>query len=266
MLITNEQIEHYIEKIPPVPKVLQKTLMLLREGELVQAASVAKEDKALASYLKELVNKPVYGFSNEVSDVSQIFGILGVARSQQAVYAYMVSLLSPDKWEFFALNKNTFYALQADLAVSWGKILQHLKINNNDIKSAIALIPASVIVSEALFNEKKDEVVLLRSTHDIDLNTILQRLCDKDLFDICVQIAQKWEMDPKIVALIRSSSGVHPSSNEKIDLLAKWMHLLLFYTFSQPAYIEAGLNDFLEFQIGYVSDIYDEFATVMEIA
>ena len=44
------------------------------------------------------------------------------------------------------------------------------------------------------------------------------------------------------------------------------MHLLLFYELSQPLFIEAGLNDFIDFQIDYVGDIYEDFSTVMGIS
>jgi len=265
-LITKEKIDSYIDKIPPSPKVLRETIALLDAGELPNAAKVAQEDLALSSYLKELVNKPIYGFKNEVHELSQIFGILGLSRSQQALYNYMISLLSPKKWQLFHLNRQLFADLQAILSIEWQKILLHLKINNKEIESAITLLPASVIISEALFCEKIDDVNLLRSVNDIDLNTILQRLCGMDLFDICQRIAQKWEMDEKISQILQAASGIKPSKDEKINELGKWMHLLLFFTLSKPQFIEAGLNDFIDFEIEYVSDIYDEFLTVVEIS
>ncbi len=140
-----------------------------------------------------------------------------------------------------------------------------LKIDDKELESAISLLPASIIVSEALFCEKLDDVNLLRSVNDIDLNTILKRLCSMDLFDISQRIAQKWDMDERIAQVIQASSGIKPSTKEEIDLLGKWMHLLLFFTLSKAKYIEAGFNDFINFQIDYVSDIYDEFAQTMEI-
>ncbi len=265
-MITKEKIDYYIEKIPPAPKALKETLMHLNSGDLVKAATVAKEDRALNNYLKVLVNKPIYGFKNEVSEVSQIFGILGVSRSQQAVYNYMLSLLSPSKWVLFKLNRVVFYNLQADLSMNWKKILEYLSIEDKDILSAISLLPASIIVSEALFAEKKKDVTLLRTVHNIDLNTILKRLCGVDLFDISQSIAQKWEMAENISSIIQASSGVKPANDAEINKLGKWMHLLLFYTLSQPRYIEAELNDFIDFQIEYVGDIYEDFSKLMEIS
>lgn len=264
-VITVEMIDSFIEKIPPTPEALNKTLHYLNAEDLTKAAEVAKEDLALSAYLKELVNKPIFGFKSEVHNTSQIFGILGVARSQQAVYNYMLTLLSPAKWELFKLNKSTFYSLQAELTVNWQKILKHLGIVNKEIESAISLLPASIIVSEALFHQKKEDVALLRSNSEIDLNTILKRLCDADLFDISEKIAKKWEMDEKIAAIIQAASGVKPSEETQIDELGKWMHLLLFYILSKPTFIEAGLNDFIDFQPEYVGDIYNDFSHVMEI-
>ena len=264
-MITQEKIDAFIEKIPPSPKALRETIFALNAGDLPKAAKAAKEDKALSAYLKDLVNKPIYGFRSEVSDIAQIFGILGVSRSQQAVYNYMVTLLSPAKWQLFKLNKSSFNDLQAELSIGWQKILQHLDIDDKEIESAISLLPASIIVSEALFSEKIKDVELLRSVNNIDLNTILKRLCSMDLFDICQRIAQKWEMDERIAQIIQAASGVKPAEDENINELGKWMHLLLFFTLSQAKFIEAGLNDFIDFQIEYVADIYDEFSNVMEI-
>ncbi len=264
-MITKEIIDNFIEKVPPSPKVLKVTLMLLEQGELIKAAQIAKEDLALSAYLKNLVNKPIYGFKNQVDDISQIFGILGVSSSQQAVYNYMISLLSPNKWKLFSLNKTSFHNLQADLSVNWKKILDFLNIKDKDIESSISLLPASIIVSEALFNEKIEDVNLLRSVSDIDLNTILQRLCEVDLFDICELIAKKWEMNESIIAIVQASSGVKPSLDENLNTLGKWMHLLLFFTLSKPNFIQAGLNDFIDFQVEYVQDIYDDFSKVIEI-
>jgi HD-like signal output (HDOD) protein len=264
-VITKDIIDSYIEKIPPSPEALKETLMFLNAGELTKASKVAQTDIALSSYLKSLVNRPIYGFKNEVTEISQIFGILGVSASQQAVYNYMISLLSPSKWKLFKLNAPSFHELQAKLSRRWKNILEHLEIDDKDIESAITLLPASIIVSEALFCEKIEDINLLRSINPIDLNSVLMRLCNVDLFDICEQIARKWEMPLQISNIIHAASGVKPAEDETTNLLGKWMHLLLFYELSQPMFIEAELNDFIDFQVEYVGDIYDDFSRLMEI-
>ncbi|MDY0116662.1 MAG: HDOD domain-containing protein [Sulfurimonadaceae bacterium] len=265
-MITKQEVESYIEKIPPSGVALKQTLLFLNAGELTKAAKIAESDIALKSYLRGIVNKPIYGFQSEVKEIAQIFGILGVARSQQTVYNYMISLLSPKKWVLFKLNSSSFLELQASLSNGWKTVLAHLEINDKDIESAVSLLPASIIVTEALFCTKLDDVKLLRTTKALDYNTILQRLCQIDLFDICEQIAKKWDMPPTVALIVQGASGVKPIEDEQNALLAKWMHLLLFYELSKPLFIEAGLNDFVDFQIEFVDTIYEDFAKLMEIA
>ena len=264
-MITKEDIITYIQKIPPAPKAMKQTIALLQVGELKKASEVAKEDRAFASYLKDLLNKPIYGFTKEVSDITQIFSILGISKSLQTVYNYLLSLLSPKEWSFFALDKNSFYELQADLLASWNNILSHLGVEDKEIESAITILPASVIVCEALFSEHKKDVELIRSTKDLDLNEMLERLSGFRLFSICELIAKKWEMSPKIVTILEYALTTDSSGENELKRYGKWMHLLLFYTLSKPRYIQAELNDFLAFEVEFVEDIYEEFTQIMEI-
>jgi len=262
-LLKQEEINSYINSIPPSPTVLQKVLLRLREGELNRASQEAAEDPALRLYLQNIVNKPIYGFKSSIKDITQIFSILGLAQAEQIVYNYMISLLAPKKWGLFALNEKDFSDIQDSLAVHWKKILEHKGVEDKAIYSSISLLPASIIVCEALFKSKQDEVKLLKSVKEIDYNTILQRLSGMSLFELCHKIAQAWEMPEIISRIVLASSGKAEESDEQIIELSQWMHLLFFYQLSQPSCIEAGLNDFIEFNIEYVRDIYDEFQDLL---
>ena len=263
-MVTIDDIKDYISKIPPSPAILNRTVEYVNAGELIKAAKIAEEDLALKSYLKNLVNKPIYGFRNEVSDISQIFGILGVNAAKQTLYNYMLSLLTPKQWVLFKMNKTIFYDLQADLSKKWHNILMKLGIDDKDIESSVTLLPSSIIICEALFKDRLEEVKLLQGAKNLDFNTILKRLTGMDLFDISTQIAKNWEMPEKISQIVQSASGIKPAEDININTLGKWMHLLLFYEFSQPKYVEAGLNGFIEFNVEYVGDIYEEFMLVMQ--
>jgi len=264
-MISKHEVDTFIDKIPPAPAILKETLKFLSIGELVKAAKVAETDLALKTYLKSIVNKPIYGFKNEVSEISQIFGILGVSESRQTVYNYMITLLNPSIWNLFKLNNTSFYELQAKLSKRWSTILKYLNIKDNNIYDSIILLPSSIIICEALFSKYIEDVNLLRDTKALDYNTILNRLCGINLFDISKSIANKWEMPNIIPEIISASSGIQNSNNTKVNQLGKWMHLLFFYELSQPLFIEAGLNDFIDFQVDYIGDIYDDFAQLMEI-
>ncbi len=264
LVVTNEEIANYIHTIPPTPTIVQETLQFVREGDLVKAAKCAEEDPALKLYLRTLVNRPVYGFRNEISDLSQIFSILGISTAQQILYHYLMTLLAPKEWKLFHLDHHSFYDLQASLSCKWEKILRHLSLLNHDNESAITLLPASIIVCDALFGSHKSEVEQLRSVKSLDYNTILVRLSGQSLFDLSNQIADKWEMPRAISRIVHASSGLDQDLTDNEKTLAKWMHLLLFFELSQGVYVQAGLNEFIDFQIEFVSDIYESFMQVVE--
>lgn len=262
-MINKEEIDTYINSIPPSPTALKKVLSCLREGELAKASKEAAEDPALKLYLQNIVNKPIYGFKNDIKDLGQIFGVLGLAQAEQIIYNYMISLLSPKKWELFALNEKSFSDIQDHLSINWKKILEYKGIKEKAIYSSISLLPSSIIVCEALFKSKKDEIELLKSTSDIDYNTILQRLSGMSLFKLCDKISKAWEMPEMVSRIVLASSGKTEESDKEVLELSKWMHLLFFYQLSKANCVEAGLNDFIEFNIEYVQDIYDEFQELL---
>lgn len=262
-MVKQEEIQNYINSIPPSPGTLKKVLSFIQDGELIKAASATSDDPALKAYLKNIVNKPIYGFRNEIKDLGQVFGILGLTQTEQTIYNYMVLLLAPKKWELFKLTNKEFAQIQDQLGFMWKKILEHKGIKDKSIYSAISLLPASIIVCEALFKSKQDDINLLRGVKDIDYNTILQRLSGMDLYELCTKIAQVWEMPEIVSRLVLCSKGDSDEKDENIIELSKWMHLLFFYQLSQPTAVAAGLNDFIEFNIEYVQDIYEEFQNLI---
>jgi HD-like signal output (HDOD) protein len=265
-VITQESIEAYIEKIPPVPKILIDTMSQVDLGELVKASQIAEKDPALKSYLISLVNNPYFGFVQQVTSISQIFGILGQSKVKQVLYSYMMSLLDPSEWKLFKLNKRMFHQLQATLSSEWSKILSHENIDDKDIMTSVSLLPASIIVCENLFKDVQNDVNLLRSAKNLDYSTILKRLTNKNLFDVSEMIAKKWNMSDASIEIIKAASGSMNSKNKNLNKLGKWMHLLLFFILSKPEYIEAGLNNFIEFNVEYVEDVYEPFMKLMDIS
>lgn len=263
-MITQDEVSSYIQQIPPAPAVVRDALNHVRAGDLTKAAKCAEEDKALKQYLQALVNRPIYSFRSEITGVAQIFGILGVSAAQQTLYSYLTNLLIPKKWALFDLTNQQFFDLQASFSRHWEKILEHLKIDDKELQSAVTLIPASIIVCEALFHSRQNDVQQLRAVKALDYNTILQRLSGYSLFDLSAQIAEKWEMTERSIHLIRAASGLEKEIDPKLAELSRWMHLLLFYELSQGPYVSAGLNEFVDFQIDFVQSIYPDFVKVVE--
>ena len=264
-MITSEALQEFIHSIPPKPEQLNLTMDLLNQGDLVKAGAAASEDLALSTYLRTFVNRPIFFFQKEVTDVKQIFGILGLGQTKELLYHYMMHLFSPKRWELFDLNEHSFSDLQATMSSLWKQILDHEGINDNNVSAIISLLPASIIVTELIFASHIKEVQILREAKDIDYNTILERLVGVDLFDLSEMIGNTWEMDPKMLKLLKAASGLKECGDSKLCKLARYMHMLMFYTLSQPQFVECGLNDFLDFNPEFVMPIMDEFQSIVGV-
>jgi len=100
-MLSEEMIQEYIKSIPPIPEVVKECIDAINEGDLVKAALIASEDRALMTFLHNIVNKPIFGFRTDVKDAKQIFGVLGLSKAKQIIFSYYVLLLVPKSWEVF---------------------------------------------------------------------------------------------------------------------------------------------------------------------
>ncbi len=250
-MLTDSIIQEYISTIPPIPKVIKSCLAYLDASDMIQAANVAKEDKAFVLYLSSIVNKPIFGFRDEIKDAHQIFGVLGLSRARQIVYGYYLLLILPKKWEVFDFSNRKFQDLQSNLIVSWNKILDFLKISDKDARLFISLIPASLIVCEMLFRDISGTVELLRSSKQISFDELLYKMSDQTLFDVTAKIAKKWEFSENIQNLISMISSKELSQDSKDYKILSFLRLLLSYEMSKPYIIQSGLNDFFDFPLDF---------------
>jgi hypothetical protein len=263
-MVSKRELERYIKDIPPKPETVQRVLKAIDKGELREAGEIALEDPILTKYLENLVNRPVYGFRNRVKNPSQIFSILGTTGSSEAVYHYLLSLLRPKKWHIFNLNSKMFQDLQATLGYYWRKVLKHEGIEkDNSIAQAIALLPATIVVCDSVFNKSIGELQLIEGSSELDFNLLLKEVTGISLFDMIIFVGKYWSFSPTALHIIKASSSKNDSKDSKIIRLGQFMHLILFYVLSKREYVSSGLNSFIKFDIDYVMPVYEEFQELL---
>lgn len=262
-MITKEKIEAYIEKVPAMPEVVKKCSSALEGGDLVKAASFAGEDPAFMFYLRNIVNKPIFGFREDIKDPKQIFGILGLSRASQVVKSYLVSLMTPKDWVVFKLNGTLFQNLQSSLIVKWEKILEHEDCKDKDIISTISILPSSIIICEELFRDFYDDFLILSERNDLSFNDVLKNLTGMSILGIAKILCEKWSLPDTVANILEIlETKESPNDDENMLKIAKYMHLLLFYELSRADFIDTGLNSFIEFDVEFAQDVYDDFLSI----
>jgi hypothetical protein len=261
-MVTKREIEEYIKRIPPKPDVVSRTLVEVEKKDLRKASEIAKEDPILTGYMRNLINKPIFGLRHKVKDLTQIFSILGTDAVYELLHHYLLTLLSPKQWRVFSLNESLFRELQANLSFYWNRIVVYEGINERDVISAVSLLPLSIVVCDELFHNSKNEIDILSDSSVIDYDFLLHNLTGVHLRNLTAQIGKYWGFSDRALDIVRASSRDSGVSDEEIVKLGQWMHLLLFYVLSKPQFINTDLNTFIKFDTEYIAPIYNDFAEV----
>jgi len=264
IMLSETTIDNYIETIPPVPKVVKLCIDSLNDGDLVHAADIASEDRAFIHYLQNIVNKPIFGFRDEVKEARQIFGILGLSKAKQLIYGYYLLLILPKKWEVFDFNTSLFQDFQARLIHHWGKIVKFLGKDDNSLNQAISIIPATFVISEMLFRDINSTVKLLRDKKQMSYETIFYKMTDRTFFEISAMIAKKWDFSDDIVEMINKIGDLKEGDFGENALLISYLRLLLVYEMSRPAIIKAGLSDLFHLEPVFDDDILNNFYKIIQ--
>jgi len=264
-MVTQQQIAEYLKRVPPLSKALRNTFQDLESGDLAGASKAAATDPAIIYYLQQIVNSAAFGFRSEITDPSQIFSILGIARVKQLLYAFMVHSMAPKQWSYFKLSTDDFVQFQASMMHCWETIIKTEGAEERYL-SAAAILSAGLVVADAIFGDHADDIALIRQVEDLDLNTILERVAKMRFDSIVVAVAKIWEVDPDVIDLVKLSFAKTDCKSEETKCkLAKYLHLLLFYELSRPVMLEAEANSFIEFNPEFINEVISQFQDIVGV-
>lgn len=267
-MVATNNIEELLQEIPPLPDTLKEVLAAINHDDLVLAANITQRDPMLTNYLQKIVNKPYFGFTTEVKNISQVYGALGVLKAKQLLNAYMVTIIMPKSWILFNLSSEKFQELQLLCMEEWERILRALKVEDREIAILSTILPATVIVCEKLFYEHEYELTILKEQRFITTDEILANLTGRGFFDIAGDIARLWGLSEETIKIFEATTKeeLRGDLGQRDIELAKYLHLLFFHISSQPQFIESKMNDVIAIEIEFIEDIKAPFNEIFGIA
>jgi len=239
MLISTEDIENYLSKVPPIPENALNTLKHLKNGDLKKAAVEAQKDIVLKKQIEKVVNSAYFALPNKVEDTVQLFTMIGLEMAKSLVYSYIVSLLEPKEWKIFNINFQDFQAKFLSVYEEY-TIYEFGKETYKKYPEIGAIIPVAVCVCDMLLGDKKKQLELITSSAPLEIGTLLYRMTGTTLFGIASQIAKIWELEEEKCRIIKNSECV--TCKEPLSAL---VHFLFFYLVSKPEFMD--LNSLIEF-------------------
>jgi HD-like signal output (HDOD) protein len=247
MLIDLKDIKNYLSKVPAMPEDIRLCIKYLNDNDLKNASNSIKNNLILKKHIESIVNSAYFSLPNKVTDITQLFTLLGVETAKSIVLTHLVSLLQPKEFQIF--KKLDFNSFQADFlnTLKEGIILECGESVYKKYAESLAIIPATICIIDDILSQRKDEMNLIRESSELSYGDLFYRFTKITLFGLASKVAAIWELDNDIQNVIKKSECMDCKIEEEIKKLSATIHLLLFKVVSKQEFME--LNSLVRFNI-----------------
>lgn len=209
-----------IKSLPPLSESVTQIQQISNNPNagVKELTDIVQKDPMLTANLLKAANSPLYGFSREITNISQAISLFGMATVKGFALASSVKNTIKIDLSAYGINEEYFSdisQLHNALMSAWYK-----KTNPSMLD---VLSPASfllglgkVIMSNKLAQEGKAQEFLghLKSQKVLDLE---RQYFGVTSSEVCAQIFEHWRFDTALVESIRYSNEYYKASKDYFD-------------------------------------------------
>jgi HD-like signal output (HDOD) protein len=228
-----EKVLAHIRLLPPLDESVGEiqTICMNPDSSLQDLVKVVEKDPMLTANILKATNSPLFGFSKEITNISQAVSLFGMATVRGfALSSAVRSSLNMDLTSYGTTTDRLIKTseLHNIIAYNW-----YRKVN---IQALEILMPASflmeigkVIISGVMEKELK-ESFKTRVTQAGDIAQIAQ--IEKDIVgltneEVAAKVFELWNFEESIVeAIAHSSAPLACTDNDAVQEAAKVLHVL----------------------------------------
>ena len=220
----NDSLYKSIKTLPPLDDTVIQIQQICRDenasmGELI---SVIKRDPMLTANILHSANSPLYGFSREISDVSQAVNLFGMATIRG--FALYGSIKQSFKMDLspYNLDGNKFLDIvstQSILTFDWYSKVDRSALNVLSPTSFLMEIGKIVVAKELIESGKADEFKSKLS--DIksieELSELESQLVSATSEEVTAKILEEWNFEKEMVWSIQYLNNIEKAPKEVIN-------------------------------------------------
>lgn len=248
----NELLLKSVEVLPPLPDTVSKIREYITQAgldiEISKIADIIQKDPLMTAKLLQLANSPFYGFSREITTISQVVNLLGVGN--------IVNMVTADSIKGNFKIDVSPYGL--DTQDFMGKCTQEIAfitewLNDEDKQLSHLLVPCAmllrlgiVIFSNFLIQNKKDAEFLehLKKINFSNLSLIENEFLGVDHISFLGFLLNRWNFDDILIesiCFIRSPHAARDEVKKSAYALAVIDHLFMPHSNFSPFNVKASI-------------------------
>ena len=206
----NESILARIKTLPPLPETVSKIQQICADPEssIGDLVKIVEKDPMITANLLKAANSPFYGFSREITTVSQAISLFGMATVKGLALSGAVKEILGMDLQAYGITPNTFAdisGLQNALMQTW-----YVKIDRSkmDILSVASFLQESgkIVISQALVKEGKAK----EFKHEVEakqktLSDIEKEFVGETTASVTAAVFEHWRFEEHLIDAIRYS-------------------------------------------------------------
>ena len=223
----NKELINEIDQIPMLPESILKVEKVYADTEssVSDMTAALSEDPVVVANILKIANSPMYGFSQEIKDISRAVSLFGKDTVRSFALNIAANECVPINVAPYQIQTGGYIKkahTQNALIINWVS-----KIDRSDLG---LLAPASflldigkVLISQFLVNNKLDEDFTLALSKVSSYEECEQAVCGSKSYDVAATIFHNWNFDSNLVHLVRYANDPEDAIDEDTKRLAMYL-------------------------------------------
>ncbi|KAA6231051.1 HDOD domain-containing protein [Campylobacter sp. LR264d] len=206
----NELLLKSVEVLPPLPDTVMKLRKYTDEAgievDTKKVAQIIQADPVVTAKLLQLANSPFYGFTSEITTITQIITLLGIGNIKNIVIANSIRDNFKIDVSPYGLDTQDFLANcneEVNFITHW--------LGEEDVRLSRSLVPCAmllrlgiIVFSNFLIQEKKDKFfyALLEKNKFKNITMVENEILGVDHISFLGFLLHRWNFDESLIESI----------------------------------------------------------------
>ena len=224
-----EEMLKKIKQLPPLPESAMQIERVYQDpnSSFNDMVKILEKDPLLTADILKSANSPLYGFSREITSISQAVGLFGMGTVRGFALASIVKKSFALDLSIYGIDADAFALLskkQHALVTSWC-----LKINTKILgilsPAAFLVEIGKALIAQQVISDKNEQKFkdMLAQTNSVD-NTE-KAIAGVDTPEVSASIFEHWKFEQGLVDTIRYCNNPNDAPSE-VTQLAKILHVV----------------------------------------
>lgn len=218
-----------IKSLPPLSKTIVEINRIFADSEsgISDLAKVIEHDPMIVANLLKTANSPLYGFGNEIKNVSQAVSLFGMSMTRSIAVGNAVRKLLNVDMQPYGITSDDFAeisSMQATLMTKWYSKIDRAKAEKLYLAAFLQETGKILIASDVI---KEDEDVSFKSEIEMSNNLaqVEKSYVGVSSSEVTAKVFEHWGFTKEFVEMIRFADAPNDAPDE-IKEYAMALHIV----------------------------------------